>query len=175
MPYYLKNQIRSGNYVTFDVRDIMSFNLSPSLENKYNSIATFGFIRKLTEKSGHDTPKDNVSPGVFYTLIEPEDVLEGQAKFPWAKANVGVENGFQTKTELERMHRNRVMFSATDKYQGTLQVMGNTKVTHIYQVIKIGDSYFYVTNISHTIDLERKNWTTSYQVGLVTDDMLEAD
>jgi hypothetical protein len=45
-PYYVEKQIESDKVVEIDLSDISSISLSPSIVNKYNSIATLGFIVK---------------------------------------------------------------------------------------------------------------------------------
>jgi hypothetical protein len=51
-PYYVEKQIENdrksenNNVVEIDLADISSISLSPSIINKYNSIATLGFIIK---------------------------------------------------------------------------------------------------------------------------------
>jgi len=45
-PYYVEKQIKKDTVVEIDLADISSISLSPSIINKYNSIATLGFIVK---------------------------------------------------------------------------------------------------------------------------------
>jgi hypothetical protein len=53
-PYYVDNQTSS---VQFDLSDLSSISLTPSIVNKYNSIATLGFI----VKKNNDGTVDNNS------------------------------------------------------------------------------------------------------------------
>lgn len=170
IPYYVQNQVDFGSYVEFDSGDIVNVSLSPTFENRYNSIATFGFIKKFTKEAALEPEsKDAVTPGINYTMSSGNDL------FPWSRHNVGVENGFLTKDQLKMVHDVRVKFSKADRYQGTITVLGNTRVTHMYQVIKIFDIYYYVLQISHSLDLSRKQWTTSYQIGYFNPGSIDGD
>ena len=158
-PYYVKNQIDNNHYVTFSLQEIISINMAPTYENWYNSIATFGFLRKFGRDAAvKPVSTDTVMPGINYSQTS-------STLFPWSRHNVGVENGFLTKSQLKKIHNTRVRFSKAERYQGTITVVGNTRVTHMYQVIKLAGAYYYVLQISHSIDTSRKMWTTSYQVG----------
>ena len=97
-------------------------------------------------------------PGVNYTITD-------STLFPWSRHNVGVENGFLTKKQLNKVHNTRVRFSKSRRAVGTVTVIGNNDITHMYQVIRIAGMYYYVLQISHSIDTGRKMWTTSYQIG----------
>jgi hypothetical protein len=45
-----------------------------------------------------------------------------------------------------------------------MTVRGNTKVNHVYQLIKVNGTYFHVYAIDHNIDLQSKSWTTTYTI-----------
>ena len=156
-PYFVDNQSKAS-VAKFDPPSIVSVNVAPIYDNWYNSIATFGFIRKGQKKTAEESPSfDNVIPGVEYTKTT-------SSLFPWSRFNVGVESGFLTKDQLAQIHDTRVKFSGAERGQGSITVLGNNQVTHMYQVIKVCGVYFFVTQISHSIDVGRKLWTTSYQI-----------
>lgn len=157
IPYYVEKQT---NIVEFDASDIISINVSPYIENKYNTFATMGFLQKINKKSG-TIEMQSVNPQLIYT---PYKSLKNN--FPWARVNVYVENGYMTLSELTEVHTNNVKFGVSEIYQGTIQVKGNNKVTHIYQRIKVCGVDFFVSSIDHRIDLSTKTWTSNYGLSL---------
>lgn len=162
-PYYVDSQTSS---VEFDLSDLSSISLTPSIVNKYNSIATLGFI----VKKNNDGTIDNNSiatatqPGFMYTKIDDDSKYAGKTLFPWTRHNVGIEQGYLTKVQLHNLHRNRVLFSISDVYTGSITVRGNLDVTHLYQKIKVGGIPFFVNSIDHNLDLQKKSWTTTYGI-----------
>lgn len=173
IPYYVENQLTDGNGkplrdkdgkpvvpVSFGPEDIISLNISPYIENKYNTFATMGFQQKINKKTG-ELEMVSVSPQMIYT---PYQTLKNN--FPWSRVNVYVENGYMTLSELTEVHTNNVKFGVSEIYQGTVQVKGNNKITHIYQRVKICGVDFFVSSIDHRVDLSSKSWTTNYGLSL---------
>ena len=160
IPYYVDNQ---DNVEYFDVYDIMSINMNPFIENKYNNIATFGMLHKKGV-GGKIIAQNNIEFGAFYTKTNDPYTSEDNLQFPWSKPLVGVEPAMLTKSELSIIHRNRVKFASKDFYKGTVQVVGNTRVNHMYQKINICGTEYYVISINHSINLSNKVWTTEYGI-----------
>lgn len=160
IPYYVNNQ---DNVEYFDVYDIMSINMNPFIENKYNNIATFGMLHKKGV-GGKIIAQNNIEFGAFYTKTNDPYTSEDNLQFPWSKPLVGVEPAMLTKSELSIIHRNRVKFASKDFYKGTVQVVGNTRVNHMYQKINICGTEYYVISINHSINLSNKVWTTEYGI-----------
>ncbi len=159
-PFYVWNQT---HIVEFQAVDIISISLSPSLENKYNSIATFGFLAKK-DVDGNVQAEDKVQHGAFYSNTLDGTFNARGVQFPWSRASVGVESAMFTRAELMEVHTNRVKMMTAEIYKGTVQVWGNTKVNHIYQRIKICGINFFVISIDHEVDAAGKTWTTSYGI-----------
>ena len=182
-PFYVDNQTST---VVFKNSDIISFSLQPQLQNKFNSIATFGMLKRKNAE-GKTVNDENVEFGSFYTRTnEVTQAYNGKinnnefanarsyfgdspgldygTQFPWAKHSVFVEQGFMKKSELKRVHDNRVKFSSSEQYIGNLTVRGNTLVDHMYQRIQVGGEDYFVISIEHSIDAGSKVWTTSYQI-----------
>jgi hypothetical protein len=88
----------------------------------------------------------------------------GGIQIPWSKISVQTETGFLTKSELLTAHLNRLSFAQSLIYQGSITVMGNVKVNHLYQIIDIAGQKYFVIAIDHNIDCASKNWTTTYQI-----------
>ena len=167
-PFYVDNQPDSQAVVIYP-SDIVSLDLTPDLDHKYNTIVTMGFLQRK-DKHGKVLAEQNVEPGVFYTKIGKNtdgngDAIEeiaGDILFPWARVNVGTETGMFTNPELAEIHANRVKYSVSEIYKGNITVKGRTDINHIYQKIKVNGEYFFVSTISHSIDTQGKTWTTSY-------------
>ncbi len=159
-PYYVDNQ-KDEDAVSFGASSIISLDLTPDLEHKYNTIVTMGFLQRKDE-NGKILSEQNVEPGVFYTRISDTEKRAGDIKFPWSRVNVGTETGMFTNPELAEIHANRVKFSVSDIYKGSVTVYGNTMVNHFYQKVKIIDKYYFVISINHNVDATGKTWTTSY-------------
>jgi len=52
IPYYIENQYKNSNsIVSFDAQDVISLNISPYLENKFNYFVTFGLLKKRSKKT----------------------------------------------------------------------------------------------------------------------------
>ncbi len=166
-PYYVHNCMRQNRVLYLEPSDIISINLSPFINNKHNTIFTFGFLQK---KKPDGMPDDNilqaaVTPGVFQTIItKSEEALQGRVVFPWSKTIICSENGYLTPSELFSIHKINVIASAADVYQGSVTVPGNTYIQHLYQVVNILEQNFFVVSIDHQIDSQTKSWTTSYQL-----------
>ena len=175
------------NIVNIPLNMITSFSLHPDLQNKYNAIATFGFlIQKNENRQEMDSLKISTAPGSFYTTLPDGETqglsgpeYEGQTtgdpgnsvnqnfsntNYPWQRTTLSVQNGYFTKTELLRSHINRINRVRADFYSGSINVIGNNMVTHIYQVVRINGIYFLITSISHSMDVENKRWTTTYGI-----------
>ena len=164
-PYYVEKQIKKDTVVEIDLADISSISLSPSIINKYNSIATLGFIvKKKDGRIDQNSIAASTQPGIYYTNIKDDSKYAGKTLFPWTRHNIGMEQGYLTRTELLNLHKNRVLFSISDVYTGNIVVRGNTMVDHVYQVIKINGIFFHVYAIDHNIDLQNKSWTTTYTI-----------
>lgn len=167
-PFYVDNQ-PDKNAVVIYPSDIVSLDLTPDLDHKYNTIVTMGFLQRK-DRYGKVLAEQNVEPGVFYTKIgkntggggEEIEEIAGDILFPWARVNVGVETGMFTNPELAEIHSNRVKFTVSEIYKGNVTVKGRTDINHIYQKIVVNGKYFFVSTISHSIDTQNKTWTTSY-------------
>lgn len=171
IPYYVKNQDEE-QIVKFYATDIISISLSPVLSNKFNSIATFGFLQHKTrdDKTGGVKMENAVMPSVQYTKIESSDKERaGNITFPWTRAYVSVQNGFFTNVQLYNLHENKIKFAISQIYQGSMTVPGNTLVYHLYQKIEVLGKLFFVISIDHSIDLSSKQWTTTYGLNYFND------
>ena len=159
-PFYVDNQ---EDIVEFDPTDIVNISMSPQLQNKVNSVATFGFLQRKNAE-GKVLAEGNVQYGAFYSKTNGGNFPNYGVQFPWSKQNVGVEAAMYTKMELAEVHANRVKFATAEQYLGNMTVRGNTRVNHMYQRIRVCNQDYFVVSIEHSLDLSSKVWTTSYQL-----------
>lgn len=160
-PFYVDNQ--KSNIVEFEATDIISISMQPQLQNKYNSIATFGFLQRKNAQ-GKILAEENVQHGAFYSKTNDGNMPNVGVQYPWSRHSIGVESAMYTKMELAEVHANRVKMMTADIYLGNMTVRGNTMVDHIYQKIKVCGVEYFVISIEHSVDLSSKVWTTSYQL-----------
>lgn len=164
IPFYVDNQI---NIVEFEPTDIISISMQPQLQNKYNSIATFGFLQRKNAE-GKILAEENVQHGAFYSKTNGGGLEDVGVQIPWSRQSVGVESAMFTKMELAEVHANRVKMMTADIYLGNLTVRGNTRVNHIYQKIKACGQEYFVLSIEHSVEASTKVWTTSYQLQYIS-------
>lgn len=168
IPYYAlddgKNYTSKNNFVCFQLGELINFSMQEPIVNKYNTLVTYGFLQKKSNdmKKGNEQSNLQSIPGSFYTKLTKGE--QGGITIPWTKIHVGVQNGFFTKSQLLSIHLNKLSSSIANISLGSITVLGNTKVNHVYQVIFIGNTSFFVTSIEHSIDVSNKNWTTTYQI-----------
>lgn len=180
IPYYVTNQ--TIEEIQFYASDIISINISPALSNKFNTIATFGFlqIKEYDSKTGTIKKTNSVQPGIQWTKLSQQELQDSNSKkekftFPWSRPYVSIEQGYFSNTQLLSLHRNKVKFAASQIYQGNMTVPGNTLVYHLYQKIKVCGIHFFVISIDHSIDLSSKQWTTTYGLNYFDEDEMEED
>lgn len=166
VPYILVNQMM-GNVVRFDATEIIGVDIAPSFENRFTHVSTFAMAEYKSKKA--DTIAENVRNEVLYPMHRSTNL--GDPIFPWSKHTIQVVNGYLSPEQLTAVHHANILSSTMDRYDGSITVLGNTKVYFLFQLIKISNQYFYVTNISHNIDLQTKMWTTSYQVNYFNEAM----
>lgn len=160
VPFYAD----TGARITIAENEIINFSLQPALDNKHNSIATMGFLQKRFSngKTNTSTLIGSVVPGSYYTKLKSAE--QGNITIPWSRTKVTVQSGYLTKSELLIAHEKNLIFSRSSIYQGSVTVLGNTKVNHIYQSIEVGGETFFVISIQHNIDMSSKLWTTTYGI-----------
>ena len=172
IPYYVYNQ--TIEEIQFYASDIISISISPVLSNKFNTVATFGFlqIKEYDNKSGTIKKTNSIQPGIQWTELGQDDFPNGEEKFtfPWSRPYVSIEQGYFSNAQLLSLHKNKVKFAASQIYQGNMTVPGNTLVYHLYQKIKVCGVDFFVISIDHSIDLSSKQWTTTYGLNYFDED-----
>ena len=162
-PFYVDNQV---DIVEFNEEDIVSITISPQLDNKYNTVATFGFLQQ--PKGSKFLPENSVEMASLFSRARSKEMPEMSIKIPWARVSVGVETAMVTWEQFKRIHRNKVSFASKEQYSGQLTVPGNNRVNHMYQRVNVCGMPFFVNSIDHSVDLQSKVWTTSYTLQYIS-------
>lgn len=165
VPIKVASALNSGNADwNLDSEQIISVNLQPNFTNVYNQILTAGL--RGTRKGGMTPFFDTENP---VPLIEYSEVAKESIEIPWSRFIVSNENGFFTRSEIQRIHSvNKCQFT---HYQlsGSLTIPGNAEI-ELFDSVKIDnneDFFFYVTNINHNYQSSTRVWTTSLQLGWI--------
>ena len=156
LPYYLKN---SSVVKRFSETQIISYNISPSLQNRFNSFATMGFLTTSTPSSQFDPTKVGTIPGILFDSNPPKNGFD----FPWSRIISEVIPGWLTAQQLQEQHRINIKRGKAQIYQGNIQVAGISNL-YLYDKIMIGETTYFITGISQNIDLQNKVWTTDLNI-----------
>lgn len=147
---------------TFYEYDIIGMSISPYLENRYNTFLTLGILVKNDPETGQLVP-DGTTPGMKFTQVPIQ-----KNNYPWSRIITNSEPGVVTIKELEQFHKINTRFGTSNIYSGTVDLIGFHDF-YIFDKILIhtdknGDLEFYITGISHTINMGAKEWTTSLSI-----------
>lgn len=150
--------------ISYSYSDIISMNLEPSLENRYNTFLTMALLGNRNTKG--EIGIEDTSPGYEFTLIGGADneSMPDSSNYPWSKIITNKENGIVTRKELKERHRTNVKFGQADIFSGSITVPGYDDF-FIFDVISIEGTKYYIIGISHNLNLQTKEWTTSLNLG----------
>ena len=155
--------VRNGPIVmSYKESDIISMDIAPYIENRYNTFLTLGLLVKNDTEAKQIVP-DGCKPGMKFSGVKPRT-----DDYPWSRIITNRESGLVTIKDLERFHKTNVKFGSSDVFQGTIVVPGFHGF-FIFDKIQIEcdnsvNLQFYITGINHNINLQTKDWTTSLSV-----------
>lgn len=150
--------VKNGPIVrSYKESDIISMDIAPYLENRYNTFLTLGLLVKNDTESTQ-LVTDGEMPGMKFTQADI-----GVGDYPWSRIITISEPGLVTIKDLEKFHKTNVRFGQSLIYTGTITVPGWYGF-HIFDKIKVGTIVFYITGINHSIDLQQKEWITQLSV-----------
>lgn len=156
IPYYVKG---SDVIKSFDETQIISFDISPSLQNCFNSYATMGFLTTSTQQTQFDPTEVGTIPGVILETSTRQIGFD----FPWSRVISQVIPGWVTESQLQRQHAINKKRGRAQIYQGSVTVAGISNL-FLYDKIKIGGLTYFITGINQNIDLQNKTWTTQLNI-----------
>lgn len=154
---------KGGIVADFSEDEIISMDISPYLENRFNTFLTLAILGTRNTEDGCIFPAGE-KPGLKFSVTHIHD-----DDFPWSRIHTSAEPGVVTLSELDKFHRANVRFGNADHFQGTITVPG----CHAYCLLdKIriksrdgSDSItFYITGVNHNLNLQTKEWTSSLSV-----------
>lgn len=158
-PTWVKN---GGIVKTYHESEIISMDITPYLENKYNTFLTLGMLVKNNSNKGDIVP-DGEKPGMKFTQSRI-----GTGDYPWSRIITNSEPGLVTIKELEKFHRTNVRFGKSSIFTGSITVPGWYGF-YLFDKIRINSDTtssmtFYITGITHNINLQTKEWITNLSV-----------
>ena len=142
---------------TFTENDIISMDISPYLENRYNTFLTMGILAKRETQDGSLFPAGE-EPGMKFSQVSITS-----NNYPWSRIYTFAEPGIVTIKELEEFHRINVQFGTSEIFQGNVTIPG-CHAFCLFDRIMIGAVSFYLTGINHNLNMQTKEWTTSLSV-----------
>ena len=142
---------------TFSESDIISMDISPYLENRYNTFLTMGVLAKRDSADGSLFPAGE-EPGMKFSQVNITS-----NNYPWSRIYTFAEPGIVTIKELEEFHKINVQFGTSEIFQGTVTIPG-CHAFCIFDRIQIGTVDFYLTGVNHNLNMQTKEWTTSISV-----------
>lgn len=150
--------VRNGPIVrTYKESDIISMDIAPYLENKYNTFLTLGLLVKNDTEANQLVP-DGEKPGMKFTQTNV-----GMGDYPWSRIITTSEPGLVTIKDLEKFHQTNVRFGQSVIFTGSITVPGWYGF-FLFDKIMVESTVFYITGINHTINLQQKEWITSLSV-----------
>ena len=84
---------------SYAATDIISMNINPYLENKYNTFLTMGYLVKKTPNGMVNPLEVSVNPGMIMDYVAP-----GGSNFPWSRIKSTAAPGYVTMSELQKFH-----------------------------------------------------------------------
>ena len=139
--------------------EIISLSLEPYLENRYNTFLTVALKGKPDPNSGQIVPD-----GVMIQSKLDEKPKNDSTEYPWSRIITNRGNGVLTREQFLKLHRRNVQFGSMMYFLGSMTVPG---YHGFYLLDKRGiqdsvgyTTYFFITQINHSLNLAQKEWTT---------------
>ncbi len=142
---------------SFSAADIISMEITPYLENRYNTFLTLGVLAEENSENGSLFPAGE-KPGMKFSQVHINS-----NDYPWSRIYTFAEPGIVTIKDLEEFHRVNVRFGTSEIYEGSVTVPG-CHAFCIFDRVKIGSMDFYLTGITHDLNMQTKEWITSLSI-----------
>jgi len=145
--------------VTYDSTQVINIDIQPFLSNIHNSYLTMGLL--VDGNTTRQPARNQWLPGTRFS-----DDVDTYPSIPWMKLYAVSEQGYVTRTRLDKLHNKNMMLGRNAIFTGNITIPGNATFK-IYDKIKVDDKTFYITAISQNINCQNKEWTTSLTVAQV--------
>lgn len=153
--------------------DIISFDITPYLENRYNTFLTLGLLVKKESDTQKLMP-DGVKPGM---LLSRTSIQKGD--YPWSRIITNSESGNVTIEDLEKFHKTNVRFGSSQIFSGSVTIPGWHGFFLFDRLNIVCDNgsmsngnystlNFYITGITHNLNFQTKEWTTSLNIAQIS-------
>lgn len=170
VPHWVNDVLNTP--VVLDRHDVISYSLTPFLENRYNHYITRSLIHDDSGTTGDNLQMFSAEGGMIEE--KKSDVGDGM-DFPWARFSITALQGFLTKTELQKTHDIIVRKGLGSYYQGSIKVRGivrnfvngNTTTSRsiwLYDKVSFQGVNYMVVGVLHNLDLSSKRWDTEISI-----------
>lgn len=139
--------------------NVMSIDVQPFYGNLYNVVisASLKGTNNTIEPpdAGETVTEIKLNQVVSHMTTEPD--------LPWSRVIAHSHKGYMSMEQLGNRHKIDRIMSKRYWVNGSITIPGNANVW-IYDQIKIFGQYFYVTDVSHTIDFSGKVFRTTLNI-----------
>jgi len=138
---------------------IMSIDVQPFFGNLYNvviSAALLGTNNTIeAPDSGENVVEIKLNQRISHMITEPN--------LPWSRVIAHSWKGYMDEKQLSERHKIDRSMSKRYWVNGSISIPGNANVW-IYDQIMIFGQWFYITDISHSIDFSSKTFKTNLNI-----------
>lgn len=140
---------------------ILTFSMQPLMANLYNFIisASLRGDKQGTKEKGGGDPSQGIQLNKQIEQIQFDQKDPLSVEIPWSKAMALKHEGFMSEQELQKQHNRNVMLAKNYWINLKISIPGNTNIW-IYDVVKLFGNYYYVTQVSHSVDMTTKSFKT---------------
>lgn len=151
-----KGQAQMGYNAVFNQELILNYSIQPLLNNLHNYIITASFYAAETGNTAGES-KGSVQAG--FKVNKKFKKLKTTPEIPWAKVKAFKHQGFMTQERTLQQFERDVYAVSSYWLSVKVTIPGNAMIW-IYDKLKMFGIDYYVTEVSHNIDLVNKKWTT---------------
>jgi len=142
---------------------IMSIDRTPDFEDLRNEIVVIG-LQEIKTEERQPTFKVSEAGGASNSVLLPLILTQNQhdeitPRVPWSKPMVYGVPGFVTEEKLEDIMDNVSRLTKVYELTGSVSIPGDPRIV---PYDRFGEYIIY--SVTHSIDLQAKTWTTSFEL-----------
>ena len=143
---------------------ILNFSMQPLMSNLYNFVLSAALqgdkqgVKNVGEASAAQGVVLNQKYSTIYTTGTPK-YTNMYVNLPWSKVIARKHEGFMSQKELAQQHARDVRMSKNYWLNVKVTIPGNTNIW-IYDNVTLFGVTYYVTQVSHSLDLTTKSFKT---------------
>lgn len=166
LPLVCKPNYYNANLLTeIPTESILSIDVQPFFGNLYNVVISAALLGSNSSieapDSGENVVEIKLNQRISHMQTEPD--------IPWSRVIAHSWKGYMSEEKLSDRHRIDRSMSKRYMVNGSISIPGNANAW-IYDQIKIFGQYFYITDISHSIDLASKTFKTNFNISKYLDE-----